>query len=354
MKNKVVDLFSGIGGLSLGFKKEGFDIVIANEIDTNIAESYRKNYPETVMINEDIQNLNITDYLLPNENISIVIGGPPCQGFSQKGSRKILDDPRNYLFRSFYKIVEVLNPTYFVIENVPNILTAKNGLFKKEIYELFERIGYTLNSDVLSAYDFGVPQMRKRAIIIGKKGNSMVEMPKGNCEKISAWDAIGDLAFLHSGEGRFQAEYLFDPLNKYQELLRDNSNLLYNHEITKHSLLAIERMMLIPENGDKLDLPNKHRTKSIYSGTWGRIVKDKPSVTITTRFDTPSSGRFIHPFLHRAISVREAARLQSFPDSIIFYGNKTSQMKQVGNAVPPLLAQAIARIIKQDMEKENE
>ncbi|MCB4226143.1 DNA cytosine methyltransferase [Mannheimia haemolytica] len=354
MTKKVIDLFAGIGGLSQGFRNEGFSIVLANEIDPDIADSYKKNHKDTIMINEDIQKLDIPNVFAKYNDIDVIIGGPPCQGFSQKGSRKLLDDPRNFLFRNFYESVKFIKPKYFVIENVPTILTAKNGMFKNEIYKLFEEIGYKLNSDVLSAYDFGVPQLRKRAILIGRKGQYSLDMPKPNSKKITSWEAISDLAYLNSGEGEFISDYKNKPLNEYQKTLRGNENKLYNHEVTKHSSLALERMKLIPENGDKSDLPNEHRTKSIYSGTWGRIIKDKPSVTITTRFDTPSSGRFVHPFLHRAITVREAARLQSFPDSTIFYGSKTVQMKQVGNAVPPLLAQAIAKVIKNDMEKENE
>lgn len=354
MNKKVIDLFSGIGGLSQGFRNEGFSIVLANEVDSDIAASYKKNHPDTVMINEDIQKLDLIKTFSNYKDVDVVIGGPPCQGFSQKGSRKILDDPRNFLFRNFYEVVKFTSPRYFVIENVPTILTAKDGMFKKEIYELFERIGYKLNSAVLSANDFGVPQLRKRAFIIGKKGNAPINMPLPIDKSISAWDAISDLAYLTSGEGCFQSKYVNKPLSKYQEMLRDNGDSLYNHEATKHSNLAIERMALVPENGDKSDLPKEHQTKSIYSGTWGRIIKDNPSVTITTRFDTPSSGRFMHPFLNRAITVREAARLQSFPDSTIFYGSKTIQMKQVGNAVPPLLAQAIAKVIRKDMENVNE
>ncbi|MGC6406964.1 DNA cytosine methyltransferase, partial [Bisgaard Taxon 45] len=286
-------------------------------------------------------------------DIDVVIGGPPCQGLSQKGNRHFLNDPRNFLFKNFYEVVKFTMPKYFVIENVPNLLTAKDGFFKEEIYRLFEDIGYRLNSDILNSNDFGVPQLRKRAIIIGNRIGEAVNMPEPTRKKVTAWDAISDLAYLNSGEGEFCTSYVTPPLNEYQNILRQSSKYLYNHQATNHSKLAVERIMLIPENGDKNNLPSKHRTKSIYSGTWGRIIKDKGAVTITTRFDTPSSGRFIHPFLNRAITVREAARLQSFPDSIIFYGNKTSQMKQVGNAVPPLLAEAIARAIKEHMENIN-
>ena len=238
------------------------------------------------------------------------------------------------------------------MENVPNLLTAENGYFKKEITDLFSSIGYTIDSDVLNASDFGVPQNRRRAFIIGKLGDRKVKFPEKKTRKTTAWEAISDLAFLNSGEGEFEQNYKNAPQSDYQKLLRKDSEKLHNHMATSHSSIAIKRMAMVPEGGGRSDLPKEELTKSIYSGTWGRIVKDDITVTITTRFDTPSSGRFTHPFLNRAITVREAARLQSFPDDFIFYGTKTSQMKQVGNAVPPLLAKAVAESIIKDMENE--
>lgn len=348
---KVIDLFSGIGGLSLGFRMEGFEISIANEIDKSIADSYQKNHPETKVINHDISNLDIESVFKDyhNCNNTIVIGGPPCQGFSQKGSRLGLDDTRNYLFKYFFNVVNYIKPQYFVMENVPNMLTACDGYFKKEIINLFKSIGYSLDYGILNSYDYGVPQERRRAFILGKRGNLKLDLPKPTSTKVSAWDAISDLSYLESGEGEFLQEYKYEPKSHYQKLMRDNSKYLYNHAVTKHSELAIERLKYIPPEQGRESLPPEHRTGSIFSGTWCRIIKSKPSVTITTRFDTPSSGRFSHPYLNRAITVREAARLQSFPDSIVFYGNKSSQMKQVGNAVPPLLARAIAKQIKNDI-----
>ena len=158
-------------------------------------------------------------------------------------------------------------------------------------------------------------------------------------------------AFLNSGEGAEIQDYPSQPLSSYQKEIRGHSKKLHNHKATKHSKIALERLELIPENSGKESLPVEHLTKSIYSGTWERMRKDEQAVTITTRFDTPSSGKFTHPFLNRAITVREAARLQSFPDDFIFYGSKTSQMKQVGNAVPPKLSKVIAQMILRDMEK---
>ena len=207
-----------------------------------------------------------------------------------------------------------------------------------------------MSTGTLNAADYGVPQNRRRAVIIGKQGESSIAMPRPLDYKVTIWDAISDLAYLNSGEGVECDSYRCPPQSEYQRMMREGSDNLYNHKATKHSELAIERLKMIPPNRGKEVLPKEHLTKSIYSGTWTRMVKDEISVTITTRFDTPSSGKFTHPFLHRAITVREAARIQSFPDTFHFIGTKGSQMKQVGNAVPPLLAKAIARVIMKDIE----
>lgn len=346
----VIDLFSGVGGFSLGFKQAGFDITIAIENDESIAESYVKNHPEVYMLNEDISNVSLAVFNKINGDNTIIIGGPPCQGFSQKGSRNILDDERNYLFKQFYKIVDYIKPRYFIMENVPNMLTVNNGYFKKQIINLFSKLGYSIDYGILNAVNFGVPQRRKRAFILGKLGNKTLNLPKFEKNKIvTVEEAIGDLAFLESGEGKEQQEYKFEPQSDYQKNLRKGANILYNHVATAHSNKVIERLKMIPVGSGREVLPKKYLTKSIYSGTWSRLIKNEPAVTITTRFDTPSSGRFTHPTLNRAITVREAARLQSFPDTFIFYGNKSSKMKQVGNAVPPLLAKRLAEIIKKDI-----
>ena len=208
----------------------------------------------------------------------------------------------------------------------------------KEIEELFNSMGYQLKMGILNASDYGVPQNRRRAVIIGKQGGAAPGLPKPRNITVTIWDAISDLAYLSSGEGEEEQEYRGKPRSEYQKKLRGGSGTLRNHVATRHSRLALERLAMIPPNAGKEVLPEEHLTRSIYSGTWTRMRKDEISVTITTRFDTPSSGKFTHPFLDRAITVREAARIQSFPDSFRFVGSKGSQMKQVGNAVPPLLA----------------
>lgn len=353
MKPSVIDLFAGVGGLSLGFEQQGFQILVANEYDPSIAAAYSANHKAAKMVVGDITSLDLEKVFGAYAGkIDVVIGGPPCQGFSQKGQRKTIHDERNFLFKYYVKVVQLVKPRYFVMENVPNLLTAENGYFRKEIEELFNRMGYKLKMGVLNASDYGVPQNRRRAVIIGKCGSEAPDLPAPQNAKVSIWDAISDLAYLDSGEGDNEQLYRNEPQSEYQKRLRAESTALYNHVATRHSSLALKRLKMIPPNAGKEVLPEEHLTKSIYSGTWTRMRKDEISVTITTRFDTPSSGKFTHPFLDRAITVREAARIQSFPDSFRFVGNKGSQMKQVGNAVPPLLAGAIAAVIMNDIKED--
>ncbi len=347
----MIDLFAGVGGLSLGFEQVGFDVVIANEYDASIAQSYIKNRNNPNMIVADITTLPINEtFGRYRGQVDLVVGGPPCQGYSQKGQRKTINDPRNFLFRYFVDVVKEVSPQYFVMENVPNLLTAENGYFKNELITMFTELGYTINAQVLCATDYGVPQNRNRAFIIGKKdADNPVDMPAKVEKRITIWDAISDLAYLKSGEGEEISDYMNPAQSKYQTMMRKDSQKVFNHIATNHSKIALERLAMIPPKGGKEYLPPEHLTKSIYSGTWERMDADDISVTITTRFDTPSSGKFTHPYLNRAITVREAARIQSFPDAFRFYGTKTSQMKQVGNAVPPMLSRAIAESIINDM-----
>lgn len=352
----VIDLFAGVGGLSLGFEQEGFKVVLANEYDASIADAYVKNRVGANMIVADIRDLSVDKtFGKYRGEVRVVIGGPPCQGYSQKGQRRTIHDARNFLFEYYVKVVEEVQPTYFVMENVPNLLTNEDGYFKDEIFALFEELGYVVNAEVLCAADYGVPENRNRAVIIGRKGDGdPVEMPWKAVDKVTIWDAISDLNYLKSGEGKPVSPYIIDAQTDYQREMREGSDAVYGHVATRHSDVALERMAMIPPKGGKEHLPEHHLTKSIYSGTWERMPADGVSRTITTRFDTPASGQFMHPYLDRAITVREAARIQSFPDTFHFYGTKTSQMKQVGNAVPPKLARAIARAIIRDMQMHDE
>tara|TARA_R110002072_G_scaffold199405_2_gene357004 strand:- start:8307 stop:9383 length:1077 start_codon:yes stop_codon:yes gene_type:complete len=346
----IADLFSGVGGLSQGFILQGFDVEFAIEYDKDIALSYQKNHPSTKMYSEDISTIDFEALKKNHPKIDVVVGGPPCQGFSQKGKRLSVNDDRNYMFKRFIDAVEVFRPRYFVLENVPNILTTANGFFKNEIIKGFEDLGYQVNSNVLNASDYGVPQNRRRAFFIGALGKEKLSFPKPKNKKVTVKEAIYDLPFINSGEGTQKSIYKELATTNFQRKLRNGSKVLHNHVATNHSKVALERLSLIPKGKGREVLPPEHRTKSIYSGTWSRLKEDDIAATITTRFDTPSSGLFTHPILDRCLTVREAARIQSFPDNFVFYGSKTNQMKQVGNAVPPLLAAEIANIIKLDYQ----
>ena len=220
-----------------------------------------------------------------------------------------------------------------------------------QIYEEFENLGYTLNHDIVNAYNFGVPQTRERTIIIGTLSNKRITVPKQNdAPRTTVRDAISDLAYLDSGEGSDISEYQNDSQSEYQQKIRNGSKMLYNHKATNHSSFALEKLKMIPPEGDKTSMPKELYGKQQFSTTWARLKWDSPSPTIDTRFDTPSNGRNSHPLLNRSITPREAARIQSFPDSFIFYGNKCSVCKQIGNAVPPLLAKALAEQIKEEFK----
>lgn len=350
-KLKVVDLFAGVGGLSQGFISKGFEIEFAIEYIKDIAHSYKLNHPKTTVYDEDISQIDLSKLIDKHKNIDVIVGGPPCQGFSQKGKRLSINDDRNFMFKKFIDAVAVFQPKYFVLENVPNVLTTADGFFKEEIITGFEELGYVVNAKTLNASDFGVPQNRKRAFFVGSKNGTLLEFPKPKKKKTTIKEAIYDLPFIASGEGCEFFEYEKPTNSDYQKMLRKNSKGIFNHFATNHSKIALERLELIPKGKGREVLPKEHRTKSIYSGTWSRLLEDGIASTITTRFDTPSSGLFTHPILNRCLTVREAARIQSFSDSFIFYGTKTSQMKQVGNAVPPLLAKEIATIILNDYNK---
>ena len=348
----MVDLFSGVGGLSLGFEHAGFTSEYAIEFNPKIAAGYTKNFPDTKMINANINSINLSDtFKEVNGNETIIISGPPCQGFSQKWKRIGLDDERNFLFLKYIECVQIVLPVAFVIENVPGLLTNEGGFFLNEITTRLEKLGYDLYKDVLNASDYGVPQNRKRAFIIGiRHGAKKFNWPKKVDSKVTVNDAISDLPELKSGEGSENMAYKLGPNSEYQRVMREGAHLVRNHIATKHSEVVLERLSLIPENGGRNDLPPEHLTKSTFSGTWCRLAGNGTARTITTRFDTPSSGMFTLPKQDRCLTVREAARIQSFPDTFHFTGGKSVQMLQVGNAVPPLLAEVVGIELKKVLQ----
>ena len=351
---KVIDLFSGAGGLSQGFRDAGYDVISAVEIDKNLSQTFKKNFKKTKIFEEDITKVNSNDLLVNKSDVDVIVGGPPCQGFSMSGKRIrsngiFLNDQRNKLFKEFVRVIKDLKPKIFIMENVPGILNIHQGKTKNQILSIFKSIGYSTKVKVLLAADYGVPQLRKRAFFIGNNLGINPEFlfpPKINRDYVTVEDAIFDLPFIKSGQGEFESNYFKKPYTEYQKKMRVNAKKLYNHICTKHDDKIIKIIKMLKEGEGRNNLPKKFQTKSIHSGSYMRIIKNKPSYTITTRFDTPPVGRVTHPVADRALTAREAARLQSFPDKFIFLGKRTHIGIQIGNAVPPLLAYEIAINLK--------
>lgn len=343
---RVLDLFCGAGGLSWGLhKNKNFKTVVALDFDEHVANTFKKNMPEVDVIVGDITDSAVKEKIITSvkkENVNMIAGGPPCQGYSMKGKKLGLADPRNFLFREYLNIVKEIRPEVFIIENVKGLLIASNGWFKEEIIQSIEDLGYNVEYGILNAADFGVPQSRERTIFICSQ-NKKISLPEPIVEtRTTVRDAISDLSYLNSGEGEFEQVYAMEPQSNYQRLMREGSNRLYNHKASNHKEIAIEKLKLIPPEQGKECLPEEMLGNQKFKTTWGRLKWDDVSPTIDTRFDASSNGTNNHPYLHRAITPREAARLQSFDDIFIFYGSKVYVRKQIGNAVPPLLAKAIA------------
>lgn len=350
---KILDLFSGAGGFSYGMEKnKNFKTVVALDFNKYALDTFKNNMPDSEVICGDITDDKVKEYTIKiskEKKVNMIIGGPPCQGFSLKGKKLGLDDSRNYLFKEYLKIVEELKPEIFIIENVKALLSTSSGWFKNQIIEEVTKMGYFVECGVLTASDFGVPQSRQRTIFICSK-NKMVSLPEPTCKKIvTVKDAIYDLAFLGSGEGDFEQDYQISATSKYQQEMRKGCKKLYNHQASNHSKVAIQKLKMIPPESGKEFLPRELIGNQKYNGTWGRLKWNDVSPTIDTRFDASSNGTNNHPFLNRAITPREAARIQSFDDKFVFLGSKVRVREQIGNAVPPLLAKAIADKIYKEL-----
>lgn len=342
---RILDLFCGAGGFSFGMHQNShFKTLVALDFNEEAANTFQKNMPEAEVVTGDITDTDVKSLIIEKSKavgINMIIGGPPCQGFSMKGKKLGLEDERNYLFKEYLKLVEELEPEVFVIENVKSLLSTAGGYFREQILEYIHRLRYNVNYGILNAKDFGVPQSRERAIFICSKSKD-IALPIGNDEGVTIRDAISDLAYLNSAQGSFESDYQMKADSEYQKKMRANSNKLYNHQATAHSKVALEKLAMIPPEKGKEYLPDELKGNQKFNTTWGRLVWNGVSPTIDTRFDAPSNGTNSHPELNRSITPREAARIQSFSDDFIFYGGKRSVGRQIGNAVPPLLAKGIA------------
>ena len=339
----VIDLFCGCGGLSLGFENAGYNILLGIDNNKPALDTFEKNHIGGKTICGDITKIHGFDILskVDGKPIDVVIGGPPCQGMSLSGFRKF-DDPRNRLYLSFIRIVKELQPKAFMIENVPGLVSLFDGKIKDNIIKRFEELGYCVAYKILCAADYGVPQNRRRVIFVGIKGDTKFEFPKPQNKIVTTKMALSDLPPLTDNLGSEQMEYVSPAQNDYQKAMRQGSLGVYNHIAANHSDKVKKIISLVPDGGNYKDLPEEYKNSRNFHVAWTRFPSDKPAPTI----DTGHRHHFHYEY-NRVPTVRECARIQSFPDRFIFSGTKTEQFKQVGNAVPPLLAEAIAEKLKQ-------
>jgi len=345
VKYKILDLFCGCGGLSLGFKNEGFDIIAGIDNWQDALLTFKKNHINSKSILADL-NISSADELIKNNNlgdIDIIIGGPPCQGFSIAGKRNS-NDERNSLYLKFADFLRELQPRVFVMENVPNLASIDKGRLLDKITNEFKEAGYHMNYKIMNSSFHGVPQIRKRIFLVGTKGRNNFSFPLENdklyaSKIITSKEAISDLPNGTLENGTILTT---SPRSEYQKKMRERSkNLVFNHQITLHTEKTKQIISLVPDGGNYKDLPKHLQNTRKVNIAWTRLNSKKPSFTI----DTGHNHHFHYKF-NRVPTVRESARIQSFPDSFVFEGNKTSQLKQVGNAVPPLLSKSIAKQVR--------
>lgn len=339
----VLDLFCGCGGMSLGFEQAGFNVLLGIDIWEDALRTYQFNRKGAKTLCADMSDLKGEDVakIIGNTSVDVIIGGPPCQGFSIAGKR-IIEDERNKLYKGFVRMVEYFKPRAFVMENVPNILTIGGGAIRGAIVADFSALGYTVDYKVLLASDYGVPQNRKRAVFVGLNNGDHFSFPKPfTTTKVTSEEALSDLPEYSLNDG---SEYPSMPKSDYQKLMRLHSTALNNHQTTVHNQKTIDIISLVPDGGNYKDLPIElQETRKVHIA-WTRLNSKKPSFTI----DTGHRHHF-HYLYNRIPTARESARIQSFPDNFIFVCSRTSQLKQIGNAVPPLLGKAIAKTLLEQL-----
>lgn len=383
-----IDLFAGAGGLSTGLGMAGFNCLYANEISPSYSETLKNSHPQAYIETNDIRSVSAASVRrslqMAKGELSLLAGGPPCQGFSVNAPVRSTDDHRNHLFKQYLLFVEEFEPQSILIENVPGMISFENGQTVREIIRALHSYGYSATIKVLFAGHYGVPQTRWRTIILGNRlgidptemypvprytakgranfatkldGNSLVLSEQELREHattnfITVWDAIGDLPAIKNKGGEEDAAYVTTPQNDFQRLLRSKSKSVKNHRCAGLGKANLDRLPHIPQGGSWRDIPfdllpkgMKRARRSDHTKRYGRLLPSGLGSTILTKCD-PHWGTFIHPTQERVISVREAARIQSFPDRVQFFGSLSEQYEQVGNAVPPLFSKHIGDQIK--------
>jgi DNA (cytosine-5)-methyltransferase 1 len=359
-----IDLFCGAGGLSEGFRQAGYKVVAGNDIDAAAGATYRVTHPDAEFILAPIQDVTVKHLckasgLKPGE-LDVLLGGPPCQAYSVYNHQRGMHDARASLFREYLRIVEGMKPKWVVMENVTGITSIAGGAVVQSIKDELKKLGYEVECKILRVEEYGVPQERRRIVFIGNRLGLPIEFPEqthgpegsGLKPFTTIWDAIGDLPALSNGEKGGVSKYTSAPKNWFQAYARsDASRMVFNHEAPRLSAVNEARMKHIPVGGSWRDIPYellpagmKKAKRSDHTKRYGRMRPDGLSCTILTKCDV-HWGAYIHPNQDRAISVREAARIQAFPDTFVFQGSRTEQYVQVGNAVPPLLGRKVAEAL---------
>lgn len=355
----VVDLFAGVGGLSHGFASNPeFEILFANEFDRDIASAYRLNHKNTPVICGDIRNVTEEQIMkiTRGRQVDVVVGGPPCQSYSTLGKRQM--DERASLFLEYKRILSILKPCLFLFENVSGLLSMQGGELVKKIKSEFEEIGYNVQMKLLDAAEYGVPQHRERIIIVGMKGANTFKYPcpthgNGLLPFVTVEDALSDLPILNSGEeGK---EYACSPMNDIQKYYRRGGSAFISDNVSpRNGERLLKIMQALPDGGTKADLPPELQPPKSFGNSYAKMWWKRPAPTITRNFATPSSARCVHPRDSRALTTREGARLQSFPDDYIFFGPTGTKNLSIGNAVPPLLSKALADSVLKALNEEGD
>ncbi len=346
---QAIDLFSGAGGMSVGASMCGVDVRYAVELDKHAAATFALNHKKAVLLNEDIQKVNSTHFReLDRKKQTIIFGGPPCQGFSTSNqTNRNMDNVNNWLYMEYVRLVGEVRPDWIVFENVKGLIETENGFFLDAVLDGFKKLGYTTNHFVLNSADFGVPQKRNRLFIIGSLHGIEIDEPKPTVKDyLTVKDAISDLPELDNGDAPDIKEYSKAAQSAYAKLMRKKLDQCGNNVVTNNAPHIVKRYSHIPQGGNWEDIPkrlmkNYTDVTRCHTGIYRRLKEDEPSVVIGNF----RKNMLVHPWKDRGLSVREAARLQSIPDWFRFTGSIGFQQQQVGNLVPPLLAQAVFRSI---------
>ncbi len=343
----VLDLFCGCGGMSWGLAKKGFNIVAGFDIWDIALQTYQHNHKNAKAVHLDITDADPSEILrnigIEPSSIDVIVGGPPCQGFSKNtpASWRFLEDSRNQLYKAYLRFVSVIKPKVVIIENVAEIYNAFNGVVREEIISTLKAWGYKVNVKIINMSHYGIPQKRRRCFFFASRVG-IPSFPKESKKVLAGWDAISDLPVINQGEGYDGMEYSSAPLNEYQRHLRTGSYSLYNHIANVMKPTQTARIASIGPGQGLKDMPLDLQVKGGYSGAYGRLDYTSVAATITRWVFHVGSGRFAHPREVRGLTMREAARIQSFSDDFHFLGSRNEQAGQIGNAVPPLFMEQLA------------